>query len=77
MAGAGSLAAGLAISACGGGDDDDSDGGTPTGAAGQRTQTGQETPSGQATQPAATTAPTPKRGGTLRIGTGSDRFEAN
>ncbi|PWB44158.1 MAG: hypothetical protein C3F10_09375 [Dehalococcoidia bacterium] len=71
MAGAGSLAAGLAISACGGGDDDDSDGGTPTGAAGQRTQTGQETPSGQATQPAATTAPTPKRGGTLRIGTGS------
>ncbi len=28
MAGAGSLAAGLAISACGGGDDDDSDGGT-------------------------------------------------
>jgi len=31
IAGAGSLAAGLAISACGGGDDDDSTGETPTG----------------------------------------------
>ncbi|NJD64342.1 MAG: ABC transporter substrate-binding protein [Chloroflexi bacterium] len=59
IAGAGSLAAGLAISACGGGDDDDSTGETPT---------GQGTPSGQQTQPGATTAATPKKGGTLRIG---------